>query len=84
MYIDVALIDDFGKRYTNKSISLIEDLLEECGIWYSADGIRAEREDFDMTLEEICSVYYFIIDENSIKFASPEQLWEDISEYLSI
>lgn len=82
MYIDVALINDFQKRYPNVYVSVIEEILEECGIWYSANGIRAETEDFEMTLEEICSVYYYIIDKNTIKFCNPDQLWEDIEEYL--
>ena len=82
MYIDVALINDFEKHYPNKWSSVLEDLIEKCGIWYSADGIRAESEDFEMTLEEICSVYYFVVDKNKIRFCSPNQLWEDIEEEL--
>jgi len=84
MYIDVALINDFQKRYPNVALSYLEDILEYCGVWYSAEGIRAESEDFDMTLEEICSVYYFIVDKNKIKFANPDALWEDIVEYYTI
>lgn len=83
MYIDVALIDDFNKKYPQYLGSELEKILNECGIWYSADGIRAETEDFEMSLEEICSVYYFIINKNKIKFCSPDQLWEDIEEYLN-
>ena len=70
MYIDVALINDFQKRYPNVYVSVIEEIF------------RAETEDFEMTLEEICSVYYYIIDKNTIKFCNPDQLWEDIEEYL--
>ena len=84
MYIDVALIDEFNKKYGNKLTSSLEILLLRCGIWFSIDGIRAEQENFDLTLEEVCSEYYFIIDNNDIKFASPEQLWEDMEEYLSL
>ncbi len=84
MYIDYGLIEDFKRRYPSKLVSTLNVLLLRCGIWLSADGIRAEQEDFSMSLEEICSVYYYIIDENEIKFASPEQLWEDMEEYLSI
>lgn len=84
MYIDVALIDEFDKKYGKILTSSLEVLLLRCGIWFSANGIRAEQENFDLTLEEIFSEYYFIVDENTIKFASPEQLWEDMEEYLSL
>lgn len=84
MYIDVALINDFQKRYPNVAMSYLEDVLEYCGVWYSAEGIRAETEDFDMTLEEIASVYYFIIEENKIRFTPPDALWEDIEEYYTM
>ena len=80
MYIDVALINDFHKRFPSHWSIDLEQILEKCGIWYSAEGIRAEAEDFDMTLEEIYSVFYFIIDGNKILFASPDQLWDDIEE----
>lgn len=83
MYIDVALINDFDKKYGKTLTSSLELLLLRCGIWFSADGIRAEQENFGLTLEEIYSEYYFIIDENTIKFTSPDQLWEDMEEYLS-
>ena len=84
MYIDVALINDFQKRYPNVAISYLENILEYCGTWYSADGIRAESEDFDMSLEEIASVYYFVIEGNDIKFASPDPLWDDIEMYYTL
>ena len=85
MYIDVALIDDFQKRYPNIFIgSDIENIIEECGIWYpTIDSVRAEWEDFDASLEEICSTYYFIIDKNKFRFVSPETFWPDVEEYLN-
>lgn len=86
MFIDLELVDEFNRKYKDKPkyFPSLTVLLLRCGIWFSADGIRAEQENFDLTLEEICSEYYFIIDENTMKFASPEQLWEDMEEYLSI
>lgn len=84
MYIDAALTNDWQKRYPNVAISYLEDVLEYCGTWYPAEGIKAETEDFDMTLEEIASVYYFIIEGNEIKFTNPDELWEDIEEYNTI
>ena len=86
MFIDLELVDEFNRKYKDKSkyFPSLTVLLLRCGIWFSADGIRAEQENFDLTLEEICSEYYFIIDENTMKFASPEQLWEDMEEYLSL
>ena len=84
MFIDLELVDEFNRKYKNKSNSSLIVLLLRCGIWFSADGIRAEQENFDLTLEEIFDEYYFIVDDNVIKFTNPDQLWEDIEEYLSI
>jgi hypothetical protein len=84
MYIDGDLIRDFNKRYPHKFIDEIKDRIEDCGFWYpSIASVQAEWEDFDATLEEICSVYYFIIEENKIKFVSPESFWDDVNEYLN-
>lgn len=86
MFIDLELVDEFNRKYKNKSkyFPSLTVLLLRCGIWFSANGIRAEQENFDLTLEEIFDEYYFIVDDNVIKFANPDQLWEDIEEYLSI
>ena len=51
MYVDPALIDAFKSRYGNKKD--IMEAIDNCGIWYSLDGIRAEEEDFDR-LFELC------------------------------
>lgn len=84
MYIDVALIDDFQKKYPNTFISDIEKIIDECGIWYpTIDSVRAEWEDFEASLEEICSTYYFIIDKNKFRFVSPLTFWSDVEEYLN-
>ena len=84
MYIDGDLIRDFNKRYPHKFIDEIKDRIEDCGFWYpSITSVQAEWEDFDATLEEICSVYYFIIEKNKMKFVSPESFWDDVDEYLN-
>ena len=83
MYIDVALTNDFMKRYPRSWQISLEDIIEECGIWYSADGIRAECEDFEMSLEEIYSAYYFVIEENKMFFVNPDVFWDDVEEFFS-
>ena len=77
MYIDPILTNFFKKRYGEKDIIIA---LDNCGIWYSLDGIRAEEEDFDKTLEETMADYYYIIIDNKIKFCSPEQFLRDCDE----
>ena len=77
MYIDPILINFFEKRYGEKDIIMA---LDNYGIWYSLDGIRAEEEDFDKTLEETITDYYYIIIGNKIKFCSPEQFLQDCDE----
>ncbi len=82
MYIDVALIDDCKKRYPAFQFKL-EEFIENCGLWLpSPDSVRAEWEDFDASLEEICSTYYFIIEDNKMLFCSPDIFWDDVSDYV--
>jgi len=84
VYIDVSLIDDFKKRYPNHHTGILDDIIEECGIWYpSLTAVRAEWEDWNATLEEVCGAMYFVINKNTIWFTSPDSLWEDIDEYMS-
>lgn len=84
VYIDVSLIDDFKKRYPDHHSGILDDIIEECGIWYpSLTAVRAEWEDWDATLEEVCGAMYFVINQNIIWFTSPDSLWEDIDEYMS-
>lgn len=84
MYIDVALINDFLHRYPDELASILEDAIEVCGVWYPAlESVQAEWEDFNATLEEVCSVMYFVVNQNIIWFANPDNLWEDIDEYMS-
>lgn len=77
MYIDPELKFEFKSRYGNKDI---KKALDNCGIWYSLEGIRAEEEDFYKTLEETMYEYYFIVIDNKIKFCSPEQFLQDCDE----
>ena len=84
MYIETSLIIDFKKRYPEHHSCILEEAIEECGIWYpSATAVRAEWEDDDATLEEICSVMYMIVVNNIMWFAKPDPLWEDIEEYMT-
>lgn len=80
MYIDENLINTFRKRYGEKYN--IEEAIEECGVWSTADGIRFEWEDFEATLEEIMDEYYFIVERNKIFFCSPEQFINDCDEWI--
>jgi len=84
MYIDVALINDFLHRYPDELASILEDAIELCGVWYPAlESVQAEWEDFDATLEEVCSVMYFIVEGNSMKFTNPDVFWEDLEKYMN-
>lgn len=81
MYIDVALIDDFKKRYGYRHD--LELFIENCGVWFpSIEKVREEWEEPDATLEEICSVYYFIVDGDNILFTPPSEFWEDADEFI--
>lgn len=83
MYIDVALIDDFKKRYPSMFTSQLEDIIEQCGVWSTIGSAQAALEDFDITLEELCSIYYFIIEKNKMFFVNPDEFWNDVEEYFS-
>ena len=75
MYIDADLIRYLEKE-NFRSTDVVE-VIEECGIWYSFEGVKAEWEDFDATLEEVMSEYYFVVDGNKIFFCSPEEFIDD-------
>lgn len=79
IYIDEYLRRTFEERYRDKNLD-IQDAIEQCGVWYSIDGIRAEEEDFSLTLQEIITDYYFIVEGNTIKFCSPDMFIEDCDE----
>lgn len=83
MYIDRCLIDDFKKEYPDLDISVLKEIIESDGVWYSFDGIKYEHEDWDLTLEEVYDSYYFIIIDNNVRFVSPEELFRDIDLYIS-
>lgn len=36
------------------SNELLENIMENCGIWYSIHGIRGKTDDLDMSLETVC------------------------------
>lgn len=59
----------------------INELIEECGIWYTENELKKEIDD-DITLEEIMSDYYFVVEDNKILFCSVEQMIDDIREVL--
>lgn len=79
LYIDLALIKFMEREYgTAKHIN---ELIEECGIWYTENELKKEIDD-DVTLEEIISDYYFIVEDDKILFCSVEQMIDDIREVL--
>lgn len=88
MYIEEELWDWINRKCSKALINLsdkfIKDIVESCGIWYSIDGIRAETEEFDMSLEDAFRDYWFVIDDNKILFTSPDQFATDLSEYLKL
>jgi len=82
--MDTGLIIDFKGRYPSHSIEVLEDALEECGIWHPGlTAVRLEWDEPEATLEEICSAMYYIIKKNIIWFVNPDDLWSDIEEYMS-
>lgn len=83
MYIDVALINDFMKRYPSILTSQLEDIIEQCGVWSTVGNSRALMEDFEITLEELCNIYYFVIEKNKMFFVNPDEFWDDVEEYFS-
>ena len=88
MYIEEELWNWIERRCRRASEGLsskfLRDIIESCGIWYSIDGIRAETEEFDMTLEDAFRNYWFVIENNKILFTSPDQFAEELDEYLGL
>lgn len=79
MYIDPELEDYITMNY---GIGIdIEKIVENCGIWYTLDGIKAEWEEYEATLEEIVLETYFIIEDNKMLFCTSEIL-DDIKDYI--
>lgn len=73
-----------SKALVGLSDKILKDIMENCGVWYSIDGIRFETEEFNMSLEDAFRDYWFVIDGNKILFTSPDQFATDLSEYLKL
>ena len=88
MYIEEELWDWIERRCLRAceelTHKLLEDIMDSCGVWYSLDGVRAETEDFEMSLEEACKEYWFLIEGNKILFVNAEEFAEDLDEYLGL
>jgi hypothetical protein len=89
MYIENELCSWIHRRCSKANFRIeteenMKEILENCGIWYSFEGIRAEREDFNMSLEDCIKEYWYVIDENKILFTNPDQFSDDLDEYLGL
>ena len=85
MYVEEELFNWIIKKYKKANMNLTEkelnDILENCGVWYSFEGIRYETED-DMSLEDCFREYWYVIDKNKICFTNPDDFTDDLDEYL--
>lgn len=88
MYVEDELWEWIDRRcekaHMNLTNSLLDEILEECGIWYSYEDVKHETEDFDMTLEECCREYWYIIDKNKVRFTNPDAFADNLDEYLGL
>lgn len=82
MYIDDNLVKYIDETYGEDDWYWIKELIENCGIWYTEDGIRALEEDFDKPLSEILADYYYVIDKNKMLFCPPDKFADDVIEYI--
>lgn len=80
MYIDGELIE-YVKNLYGDSIDC-EKIVENCGHWYTLDGLRAEEEDFDLTLEDALADSYFVIENNNIYICPVHQIIDEIEDYI--
>ena len=80
MIVDKELVDYIHTTF-GKDID-VEKIVENCGIWCSLDGIRAEWEYFEATLEDVMEETYFIVQDNKMFFCSSSQIFEDIAEFI--
>ena len=62
----------------------VEQIIEDCGVWYSFEGIKYETEDFDMTLEECYKDHWYIVEDDKVRFTNPDSFADDLDEYLGI
>ena len=88
MYIENELWEWIERRCERANFGVtqesVENIINNCGIWYSFEGIKYETEDFDMTLEECFKEYWYIIDENKTRFTNPDSFANDLDEYLGL
>ena len=88
MYIEDELWDWIDRRCARANFRVtqesVEQIIEDCGVWYSFEGIKYETEDFDMTLEECCREYWYIIDNDKLHFTNPDSFADDLDEYLGL
>lgn len=86
MYIDDELFSWIESRCNKNNIDLtfdlLEDIVDNCGIWYSLEGIMYETEDFDLSLEDCFVDYWFVVDKDKIVFTNPDTFSENLDEYI--
>lgn len=88
MYIEPELWDWIERRVRKANMGVIQktidDVLDNCGIWYSLEELRSETEDPSMTLELACREYWYVIDGNKMIFVNADLFAEDLDEYLGL
>lgn len=88
MYIEEELFNWIDKRCNKANFGITEDgimdILENCGIWSSFEGIKYETEDFNMALEDCFRNYWYIVDDDRIRFTDPDSFAEDLDKYLGL
>lgn len=72
------------KANVGVTLTVLKDILENCGHWGTFEGIKYETEDFDMSLEECFKDYWFIVDNDRILFTNPDEFANDLDEYLGL
>ena len=90
MYIDSQLVHDLNlcliprhlKTYNHeKDKKRMVDIIENCGVWYTLEALIVEIES-DISIEQACKAYYFVIDKNAFSFTEPDAFLDDVEEYL--
>lgn len=81
MYIDPELVDYIIMNYGTKVD--INKIVENCGIWCTLDGIRAEWEAFEATLEDVITDTYFIVEDNKMFFCAVSNIIDDIDTFIT-
>lgn len=80
MYIDNELVQTFKKSYGDEYN--IMEAIDENGVWYTLDEIKEEWENPDLTLEEIISACYLVVEDNEMFFCTPEDFLYDCDEWV--